>query len=406
MTWRHGTSLTPINPFVRLWILTYSVLEFFRRLTGVTWRRAYNNTFVAIRCLLAATFVAVVISTFTECHPASHYWQVIPDPGGPCRQAFAQLITFAICNILNDLALVLFPVPIILSSKMPVRRKVQLILLFSLSLAVVGVTLYRVSNTIARHGSQQYRSLLASVELLFATAASNSLVLGSLVRDRGLKQRRYHIRVAPASLDKKQASPPPMRLATVARHWGSDASLVRELGMGVPRGLRHRADTLNSRANFICQPTPSVSSSHRHRRTQLTPEEEQQLSRDAGTSSHRSSDSSTQKLTGCDDDDDGVVPKPLPPPPPDDCASDIIWYKNTAVSAPAPAAQPNRSMGSVPVSAQQSVTNSGSSVKASLHDEPVSSPTGSDKQSPVPLAVPLCTPPSSTPDHEMKDPND
>ncbi|PHH75765.1 hypothetical protein CDD83_4366 [Cordyceps sp. RAO-2017] len=171
-----------------LWVLKYAILEFLKRLTDLTWQRTHQATLVVIRWTLVATFVAVLVSNLVECQPFSHHWQVVPDPGGQCRQGYVQLITMATCNIATDALLVVFPIPIIVRSQMRFRRKLQLIVLFSLSLAVVAVTAYRLPRIIAEHGRQQYRSLLASVELIFATAAANALVLGSFVRDRGVKK--------------------------------------------------------------------------------------------------------------------------------------------------------------------------------------------------------------------------
>ncbi|KAK3900143.1 hypothetical protein C8A05DRAFT_45960 [Staphylotrichum tortipilum] len=219
-----------------LWILKYAILEFFRRL-NINWRRTYDLSLLLVRGLLIATFIAVVISDLAECHPFSHYWQVLPDPGGRCRQGFAQLLTMAVCNVVTDLTLVVFPVPVILSSSMSAKRKFHLVLLFSLSLAPVAVTIYRVPHIIRDGGSQQMRSLYASVELLFATAAANTLVLGSFVRDRGVKKRRYkYDSVAAVSVDHSSASE--SRRPTVLRHWGSDEDLVRDLGLGVKPELR------------------------------------------------------------------------------------------------------------------------------------------------------------------------
>jgi hypothetical protein len=132
----------------------------------------------------------------------------------------------AVCNILTDLLLVFFPIPIILRSHMRIKRKVQLTLLFSLSLSVVGMTLYRVPHVIWEDGRQQYRSLLASVELLFATFASNALVLGSFVRDRGVKKQKFRRGSNVDSIDRASNRRP-----TLHRHWGSDEDLVRDVGM-------------------------------------------------------------------------------------------------------------------------------------------------------------------------------
>ncbi|KAG5930234.1 hypothetical protein E4U42_002636 [Claviceps africana] len=219
-----------------LWILKFCILEFLKRLTDLTWQRSHRTALIAIRWTLVATFVGVTISNLAECRPFTHYWQVLPDPGGQCRQGYVQLITMASCNILTDLLLVIFPIPIILQSHMTARRKLQLVALFSLSLAVVGVTIFRLPRTIHAHGRQQYRSLLASVELLFATAAANALVLGSFVRDRGVKKQKFRRGSGAESFDR---SSNPRRM-TVHRHWGSDEDLVRGVGLGVDVELRER----------------------------------------------------------------------------------------------------------------------------------------------------------------------
>jgi hypothetical protein len=238
----------------RLWVLKYAILEFFRRL-NVNWRRTYDLALMFIRALLIATFIAVVISDLAECQPFSHYWQVLPDPGGRCRQGYAQLLTMAVCNVVTDLMLVLFPVPVILSSSMTAKRKFQLVLLFSLSLAPVIVTIYRVPRIIEDHGSQQTRSLYASIELLFATGAANALVLGSFVRDRGVKKRRFkYDSIAGASVDRSSASE--SRRPTVLRYWGSDEDLVRDLGLGVKPELRDMHPAPAEHRQYI--PAPPV----------------------------------------------------------------------------------------------------------------------------------------------------
>lgn len=219
----------------RLWVLKYAILEFFERLLGTTWARSYRISLILVRWTLIATFVAVVISTLTECRPFTHYWQVTPDPGGACRQGYVQLITMAACNVVTDLILVFFPIPIILTSNMTIKRKFQLTLLFSLSLPVVAITLYRVPHIIDQHGKQQYRSLMASVELMFATAAANALVLGSFMRDRGVKKQKFRRNSAVESLDRASTHP---RRPTLHRHWGSDEDLVRDVGLALDPELR------------------------------------------------------------------------------------------------------------------------------------------------------------------------
>ena len=108
-------------------------------------------------------------------------------------------------------------------------------LLFALSLILVGITIYRVVAVIDRHSDQQFRSLIASLEILAAAAVSNALVLGSFVRDRGAKKQRFRFGSVGggSSLDR---TPGPRR-TIAARNWGSDADLVGDLGIRLEAGI-------------------------------------------------------------------------------------------------------------------------------------------------------------------------
>ncbi|KAI0868845.1 GPCR protein, PTH11-type [Hypoxylon argillaceum] len=237
-----------------LWILKLAILEYFKRLTSTFWRASHDLTLNIIRCILAVTFIAVLLANLVECQPFNRYWQVLPDPGGQCRQGYVQLITMSTSNIMTDLVLVIFPVPIILTSHMGPKRKFQLTLLFCLSLAPVGTTIYRVVYVFRTHGSQQTRSLLASVELLFATTAANALVLGSFVRDRGTKKTKYRAdSVAADSIDRMSSRRP-----TIHRHWGSDEDLVRDIGLGNNQNYRNTDEEAASELGFRPAPLASM----------------------------------------------------------------------------------------------------------------------------------------------------
>lgn len=72
--------------------------------------------------LLGVTFMAVIIGTLAECRPFSHYWRVVPDPGPSCRQMPAQFIILATTHGFTNLALVVFPIPMIFQSRIPTKR--------------------------------------------------------------------------------------------------------------------------------------------------------------------------------------------------------------------------------------------------------------------------------------------
>ncbi|CAP93937.1 Pc16g12670 [Penicillium rubens Wisconsin 54-1255] len=171
----------------------------------------------------------VVIATLAECQPFHHYWQVIPDPGPTCRTGYVNLITMGTCDVITDLLLVAIPIPIILMAQMPLKRRLTLSTLFCLSLILVGITSYRVPSVIEHQGSQPYRSLLASLEILAATAVSNVLVIGSFVRDRGIKKLKYKRAQGSASVSESMDKSFIRRNTVMQHQWGSDSELATGL---------------------------------------------------------------------------------------------------------------------------------------------------------------------------------
>ncbi|KAJ5162686.1 uncharacterized protein N7500_004516 [Penicillium coprophilum] len=212
-----------------IWTAKVTVCEFLKRVTGLTWRRSTTFFLRFMSAFLFSTLIAVLIATLSECQPFNHYWQVIPDPGPTCRTGYINLITMGSCDVITDLLLVAIPVPIILISQMPLKRKLALSILFCLSLILVAITSYRVPSVINHKGSQQYRSLLASFEILAATAVSNVLVIGSFVRDRGPKKLKYKRAQGSASVSESMDKSFVRRNTVMQNQWGSDSELATGL---------------------------------------------------------------------------------------------------------------------------------------------------------------------------------
>jgi hypothetical protein len=152
-----------------LWAVKYSISIFLRSLTGQIWQRFHHKLLRYLHILLAVTFLATVISDLAQCHPFTHYWQVTPDPGPQCRQGYAHLFTFGILNIVTNLALILFPVPLILKSRLPTSRKLSVILRLALPFLDIILTIYQLPQVTSHHGDQRLRSLIASCTCPFIT---------------------------------------------------------------------------------------------------------------------------------------------------------------------------------------------------------------------------------------------
>lgn len=148
-----------------LWTIKYSISIFLRSLTGQIWQRLHHKLLRHLHIFLAVTFFATVASDLAECQPFTHYWQVIPDPGPQCRQGYAQLFTAGILNIVTNLALIIFPIPMILKSNLTTRLKWSVILRLALPALCIFATINQLEGVVAHKGDQQRRSLLASRKL-------------------------------------------------------------------------------------------------------------------------------------------------------------------------------------------------------------------------------------------------
>ncbi|KAF1956965.1 hypothetical protein CC80DRAFT_411680 [Byssothecium circinans] len=208
-----------------IWMAKFTVSEFLKRMTERFWKKGYEFGLRGIRIFLGITFTAVLIATLAECRPFHHYWQVFPDPGPRCRQGYAHLLTMGIADIVTDILLVCFPIPIIIRSAMSLRRKISLISLFSMSIVLVAITGARIPLVIQKRGLQQYRTVLASSEILAATIVSNAIILGSFLRDRGVKKAKYKAGSTSDSTERR----PSTRRNTLQRYT-SDEDLARSLG--------------------------------------------------------------------------------------------------------------------------------------------------------------------------------
>ncbi|KAJ4295497.1 hypothetical protein N0V90_007510 [Kalmusia sp. IMI 367209] len=208
-----------------IWMAKFTVSEFLKRMTERFWKKGYEFGLRGIRIFLAVTLVAVLIATLAECHPFTQYWQVVPEAKPQCRQGYGHLLTMGITDIVTDLLLIFFPIPIILRSTMTIKRKLSLVSLFSMSIILIVITAARVPLVIEKRGLQQYRTVFASSEILAATGVSNAIILGSFLRDRGVKKAKYKAGSTTDSMDRRSST-----RRTLQEGLGSEENLARSLG--------------------------------------------------------------------------------------------------------------------------------------------------------------------------------
>lgn len=137
-----------------------------------------------------------------------------------------------VCEIISDLLLIALPLTLVLRSGMPALRKTSLVSLFSLSVMLVIITATRVPEVIKHLGAQRYRTMWASCEILAAALVSNVIVIGSFIRDRGLKRNMYQYRNDVDSLERKGQQFPN------CGSMDSDENLFAAIGCRMPSSLR------------------------------------------------------------------------------------------------------------------------------------------------------------------------
>ncbi|KAI0153035.1 hypothetical protein GGR57DRAFT_503169 [Xylariaceae sp. FL1272] len=170
---------------VVLWLQISILLVFYTRITaGINWVAVMIKfTWASV----LATLIAIELVTFLECRPITLYWQVSPPPG-TCVQAYGQLYTQTISNIILDLMLIVIAWPIIKLRKRTIAEHVTLYTLFILGTFCIIISIIRIVSVRDHQSAQSTRSLWASVQMLVSTFVANAPNIYGSIRD--LRRRK------------------------------------------------------------------------------------------------------------------------------------------------------------------------------------------------------------------------
>ncbi|KAK4447167.1 hypothetical protein QBC34DRAFT_410040 [Podospora aff. communis PSN243] len=123
-----------------LWSIKASVCCFYIRLLDSLW---FRRRILFSLALIAATWIAVVLTLLLSCRPLHKYWQIYPDPGELCQPAASRvnIFTLLILNVVTDLYIMSIPIPILLRTTFSPLKKFGLVLLFSggIFVSIAGV---------------------------------------------------------------------------------------------------------------------------------------------------------------------------------------------------------------------------------------------------------------------------
>jgi hypothetical protein len=102
--------------------------------SGTTHRRfvKYLSIYVGLGWL------AVEIAFFTTCRPFNGYWGM-PPPDPQCTTLEHYAMVQAVFNLSSDFCMILIPMPMLVSLKLPLKQKLVLGIVFSMGVFVVRV---------------------------------------------------------------------------------------------------------------------------------------------------------------------------------------------------------------------------------------------------------------------------
>ncbi|EEQ84195.2 uncharacterized protein BDCG_01000 [Blastomyces dermatitidis ER-3] len=155
-----------------LWCMKLCLLRFYKRLETGSNKVHYSLQF--LRAFIVVTFFATLLATLLECQPLFMFWNP-KYSHHPCRKGMSNLLTMGSLNIVTDLALILFPIPMLWRmTSLDFQAKLQLTLLFLVGILVVVITITRLPLILSHSVAQTTRSLWASIEIVCASIVANA----------------------------------------------------------------------------------------------------------------------------------------------------------------------------------------------------------------------------------------
>ncbi|KAJ5018583.1 Acyl-CoA dehydrogenase family member 11 [Colletotrichum sp. SAR 10_99] len=128
-----------------IWVLKFTVLFFYKRLTLGILRR---KTLITLFWLCGLSYITLCLTVTLSCQPYSDNWRIRPLPGPECTfrpQNFWMLLWL---NILTDAALLSIPIPILWHLRVTLRRKIGVAILLSSGVFVISTAIIRAVSTL------------------------------------------------------------------------------------------------------------------------------------------------------------------------------------------------------------------------------------------------------------------
>ncbi|KAH6720847.1 hypothetical protein BKA61DRAFT_470111, partial [Leptodontidium sp. MPI-SDFR-AT-0119] len=118
-----------------------SVIYFYYRIFGAT--RSFHNSAQTLIVLIILWAISTTLITFLICRPLAFNW----DPtivGGVCGDRNTVFVITGVINVVTDIMVLSLPLPHILKLQLAWRRKVGLLLMFSIGFLITAISIVRI----------------------------------------------------------------------------------------------------------------------------------------------------------------------------------------------------------------------------------------------------------------------
>ncbi|KAG0638740.1 hypothetical protein HOY80DRAFT_1009962 [Tuber brumale] len=171
-----------------MWVLKLCMVFFFARITVGLRRQVWiTAAYVAV----GMSYFVVCLVLFLTCRPWHKLWQIYPDPGPNCSiESPVYYLTVLSFNILTDAFLISLPLPLLIQSSLPWRRKAILVLLFSAGIFVITAAVLRCVFSLTDPQNSRTVSAWACRETFVAVVVGNAPMLKQLLTKKAWSKAR------------------------------------------------------------------------------------------------------------------------------------------------------------------------------------------------------------------------
>ncbi|KAH8152775.1 uncharacterized protein LAJ45_03000 [Morchella importuna] len=165
-----------------IYILKLCMVFFFKRVTfGLDRQGLIRSCFVSV----GVTWIVIILTLFLTCRPWYKSFQVVPDPGLMCQiENPVYYLVVLILNLFTDGLIISVPLPLLLRTRMPIQRKMFLVIMFSAGIFVMIAAVLRCGFSLTDSKNSSTAAIWACRETFVAVLVGNGPMIRPIFSQR------------------------------------------------------------------------------------------------------------------------------------------------------------------------------------------------------------------------------